>query len=375
MSDKPQPLDGVRVLDFSTLLPGPLAGLMLAEAGAEVIKVERPGGEDMRHFLPRWGDVSVLYGLLNRGKKCVTADLKDEGQLEKIKDMICDADVVLEQFRPGVMDRLGLGYAACKAINPKIIYCAITGYGQKGPKANAAGHDLNYIGDTGLLSLSYGPEQDPTLPPALIADIAGGSFPAVMNILLGLLQREKTGEGSFIDIAMTDAMFTFIYWALAEGQTGQGWPGNARGLLTGASPRYHIYPTSDGRHVTAAPLEQRFWTVFCDLIDLPDDYRDDVKDPARTTAKVAEIIASKPADEWRKIFEGRDCCCSILATPEEGFKTPHFVERGLFSHSCTNSDGDDIAAVTMPIAPTFRSKPEKAGTVPDLGGSNSDFGL
>ena len=370
MSDKIQPLSGIKVLDFTTLLPGPLAGLMLAEAGAEVIKIERPEGEDMRHFVPRWGDASVLYHLLNRGKKCITLDLKDPANGTSIENLIGEADVVLEQFRPGVMDRLGIGYEACRKINPKIIFCSITGYGATGPKANVAGHDLNYIGDTGLLALSMGDKHAPILPPALIADIGGGSMPAVINVLLALLQRDKTGEGSHIDIAMSDAMFMFGYWALAEGQTTGKWPGSGAGLLTGGSPRYHIYPTSDGRHVAAAPLEQRFWMVFCELIELAPELRNDLIDPGKTIAAVAEIIASKPSDYWAKIFAGQDCCCTIVASMEEAAEDTHFKERGLFSHRISNGKGETIPAAVVAVAPQFRGDARKTVDAPALGADN-----
>jgi crotonobetainyl-CoA:carnitine CoA-transferase CaiB-like acyl-CoA transferase len=190
-----RPLDGCLVLDFSTLLPGPIATLLLVEAGAEVIKIERrDGGDDMRHYDPKWGDDSVNFALLNRGKKSVALNLKDPKDLEKLYPLIRRADVLVEQFRPGVMSRLGLGYLEVSALNPKLIYCSITGYGQDGPKRATAGHDLNYLGDTGLLALSMGGAKNPVVPPALIGDIAGGSYPAVINILLALEARRKTGK-------------------------------------------------------------------------------------------------------------------------------------------------------------------------------------
>jgi alpha-methylacyl-CoA racemase len=159
-----QPLSGLLVLDFTTLLPGPLAMLLLAEAGAEVIKIERPGGEDMRHYEPRFDGESAMFTLLNRGKKSLVLDLKREADRDKLKPLIARADILVEQFRPGVMARLGLGYEAVRAINPKLIYCSITGYGQSGPRANEAGHDLNYIGTTGLLALNPGPPNTPVVP-------------------------------------------------------------------------------------------------------------------------------------------------------------------------------------------------------------------
>src|SRR3712207_4830385 len=187
------PLAGLTVLDFSTLLPGPLATLMLAEAGAEVIKVEKPGGEDMRRFPPKVGSDAAPFAVLNAGKKSVVADLKTEEGRRSLAPLIERADILVEQFRPGVMDRLGLGYEAVRRINPRIVYCSITGYGQTGPRSGEAGPDINYQALAGLLSLS------PTMPAALVADIAGGAMPAVMNILLALRQRDVSGEGSRLD--------------------------------------------------------------------------------------------------------------------------------------------------------------------------------
>ena len=181
-----QPLSGLVVLDFTTLLPGPLATLMLAEAGAEVIKIERPGGEDMRAFPPQVNGDSAVYALLNRGKTVLELDLKSDAGRSRLKPLLARADIVVEQFRPGTMDRLGLGYETVRAVNPRIVYCSITGYGASGPRAREAGHDLNYIGATGLLALQPGPPDRPTVPPALIADIGGGTLPAVINILLAL---------------------------------------------------------------------------------------------------------------------------------------------------------------------------------------------
>ena len=160
------PLEGLRVLDFTTLLPGPLATLLLVEAGAEVIKVERPGGEEMRGYAPQWGEISATFAMLNRGKKSITADLKDERARDRMRDLAATSDVLVEQFRPGVMDRLGLGYETLRGRNPRLVYCAITGYGQTGPRRDRAGHDLNYIGDAGLLALSPGEPGHRTFPPA-----------------------------------------------------------------------------------------------------------------------------------------------------------------------------------------------------------------
>jgi len=212
-----QPLLGLSVLDFTTLLPGPLATLMLAEAGAEVIKVEQPGGENARRFPPMVDGDSAAFLMLNRGKSSFELDLKSEADRAKLMPLIQRADILVEQFRPGVMSRLGLGYEDVRTLNPRLIYCSISGYGQSGPRVNEAGHDINYIGNTGLLDLQPGPPEGPVVPPMLAADIAGGSFPAVINILLALRARDQCGQGCHIDIAMTDAMFTFTWAALALG--------------------------------------------------------------------------------------------------------------------------------------------------------------
>ncbi|HYM57306.1 MAG TPA: CaiB/BaiF CoA-transferase family protein, partial [Solirubrobacteraceae bacterium] len=203
------PLEGLKVLDFTSLLPGPLATLVLAEAGADVTKVERPGmGDDMRTYVPKFGVDAVNFALLNRGKRSVQIDLKAADARARMHALVERADVLIEQFRPGVMERLGLGPEAAHAINPRVIYCSISGYGQRGPLSDRAGHDLNYVAETGLLGLSRGADGEPVLPPALVADIGGGSYPAVINILLALIERERTGRGARLDIAMTDNVFT-----------------------------------------------------------------------------------------------------------------------------------------------------------------------
>jgi alpha-methylacyl-CoA racemase len=363
-----QPLSGILVLDFTTLLPGPLATLLLAESGAEVIKIERPGGEDMRHYEPRFDGESAMFALLNRGKKSLVLDLKIASDRDKLTPLLARADVLIEQFRPGVMARLGLGYEAVSAVNPKLVYCSITGYGQTGPRAGEAGHDLNYIGHTGLLALNPGPADRPVVPPALIADIAGGTLPAVMNILLGLRQRDRSGQGCHLDIAMTDAMFTFASHALATGHVTGQFPGMGGARLTGGSPRYQIYPTKDGKFVCCAALEQRFWDPFTATIRLAQNLADDARDPAATKAAVAAIIAGRTAVEWRPLFAAADCCVTIMATLQEALHDPHFVERGLFAHQVAGPTGATMPALPVPIDPQFRDKSETAKAVPKLNG-------
>jgi crotonobetainyl-CoA:carnitine CoA-transferase CaiB-like acyl-CoA transferase len=352
-----QPLAGLLVLDFSMLLPGPLAGLMLAEAGAEVIKIERPGGEDMRRFPPIADGESAAFALLNRGKQVLTLDLKNPADRARLTPLIARADIVIEQFRPGVMARLGLGYDDLRAINPKLIYCSISGYGQSGPRADEAGHDVNYIASTGLLDLQPGPVAAPVLPPALIADIAGGSFPAVINILLALRARDRSGQGAFIDIAMTDAMFTFAWYALALGSAGGRFPKPGEMSLVGGSPRYQLYPTKDGQIVACGALEQKFWQAFCAAIGLGPEFVDDKRDPKATRDAVARLIAARTADAWRPIFARADCCVTIVVPLQQAMQDRHFVDRGLFAPQIEMASGELMPALPVPIDPQFRDKP------------------
>jgi alpha-methylacyl-CoA racemase len=362
-----QPLAGLTVLDFTTLLPGPLAALMLAEAGAEVIKIERPGGEDMRAYPPRFDGFSAAFALLNRGKQSLVLDLRKEEERQRLMPLVSRADVLVEQFRPGVMERLGLGYAAVAAINPRVVYCSITGYGQEGPRAGEAGHDLNYIGNTGLLALHPGPADRPVVPPALVADIAGGSFPAVMNILLALRQRDATGRGCHLDIAMADAMFTFAWHGLAAGHATGRFPGPGEAVLAGGSPRYQLYPTRDGRLVACAALEQKFWLAFTAAIGLVAKLVDDRNDRAATRAAVAAIIAQESAEHWRPRLAAADCCATIVASLAEALADPHFVARGLFAHAVAGETGDTMPALPVPIDPAFRAPAGSVKPAPKLG--------
>jgi alpha-methylacyl-CoA racemase len=369
------PLSGVRVLDFSTLLPGPMATLLLAEAGAEVIKVERPGqGEDLRHYAPRFGaDASVPFAMLNRGKRSVALDLKSPEALTRLQPLLASADVLVEQFRPGVMDRLGLGYASVAGSNPRLIYCSITGYGQDGPSAQVAAHDLNYQADAGLLSIAAGSDGAPVVPSALVADIAGGAYPAVINILLALRQRDLTGRGCHIDVAMTDGLLPFLYWGIGNAASRGQWPRPGRDLLSGGSPRYQIYPTQDGRYLAAAPLEDKFWANFCDAIGLPEALRDDSKDPDATRNAVAAIISAGHSADWLERFAGKDVCCNLVRTLQEAMQSPQFLARGVFRRCVIGARDDALPAVSVPISEPLRD-PRTELRCPSLDGDKSLLG-
>jgi alpha-methylacyl-CoA racemase len=369
-----RPLEGVFVLDFSTLLPGPLATLLLAEAGAEVVKVEPPGrGEEMRGHAPKWGRDSASFALLNRGKRSIALDLKDPAERSRLAPLLQRADVIVEQFRPGVMARLGLDYASVAKLNPTVVYCSISGYGQTGHKRDVAAHDLNYIGDAGLLALSMGDPSRPVLPPALMADIAGGAYPAALNILLAFEERRRTGRGRHLDVAMADNLFPLMFWAIGCGLVAGDWPDNGMGYLTGGSPRYALYPTKDGRMLAAAPLEQKFWETFCELIGLESELRDDGKNPPATKARVAAIIASETAETWRSRFAGKDCCCSIVARLGDAFSDPHYAARGVFDYALANPEGAIMPALPLPLDGAFRASPAAAIVSPALGADNETY--
>jgi len=369
-----RPLKGLFVLDFSTLLPGPLATLLLAEAGAEVVKIEPPGrGEEMRGHAPRWGRDSASFALLNRGKRSLTLDLKNVAERKRLEPLLKRADIIVEQFRPGVMARLALDYDAVATFNPMVVYCSISGYGQTGRKRDIAAHDLNYIGDAGLLALSMGDPSRPVLPPALIADVAGGAYPAVLNILLALEERRRTGRGRHLDVAMADNLFPLMFWAIGQGLAAGAWPENGAGFVTGGSPRYGLYPTKDGKMLAAAPLERRFWETFCEMIGLEPEFRDDRKNAAATKARVAAIIASETADVWRSRFAGKDCCCSIVASLADAFRDPHYAARGVFRHVLANSEGAAMPALPLPLDPAFRASPSAAIASPALGADNDKY--
>jgi crotonobetainyl-CoA:carnitine CoA-transferase CaiB-like acyl-CoA transferase len=335
---------------MSTLLPGPLATLLLAEAGAEVLKVERPYvGDEMRSYTPKLGESSANFALLNRGKGSVAVDLKDPSGKAQVLSLAGQADVLVEQFRPGVMKRLGLGYEVVSEANPGLVYCSITGYGQNGFEAQRAGHDLNYMAESGLLGLVRDDSGNPPLPPVLAADIAGGAYPAVINIMLALRAREVTGRGAHLDIAMRANLGTFAYWVQATHAAAGSWPRPGGELVTGGSPRYRIYRTADGRHLAAAPLEDRFWQRFCELIDLPGHLRDDSVNPEKTIAAVAERIRIRTAQEWRTLFGSNDVCCAVVATPAEALQMYPVPT----DHRLVGEDYD-VPALPVPIAPTLR---------------------
>ena len=326
-----KPLDGIKIIDLSTLLPGPMATLILADAGAEVIKIEKPGGEDMRRSPPFIEGESILFGLLNKGKRSIELDIKSKAGYNKIINLIKSADIVIDQFRPGVMKRLGLDFKSLVKIKPNIIHCSITGYGQTGPKKLVAAHDLNYMAESGLLSLSREKDGSPAMPNTQIADIAGGSYPAIINILLALREVEKTGQGKFLDISMTDNLFPFMWMAL--GLTTNNYYSKGGDLqLTGASPRYGIYETLDKGYIALGALEEKFWLRFCKVINLPQDFINDKVDPNASKTAIIKLIKDEKTECKKEVLaKEKDICCSIVSSLKEAMSNAQIIERELLT--------------------------------------------
>ncbi|MFU8804867.1 MAG: CaiB/BaiF CoA transferase family protein [Bradymonadaceae bacterium] len=332
VEEKPY-LSGLKVLDLSRLLPGPFCTLLLADMGAEVIKVEDPrGGDYARYYPPHVGDVGAFFGALNRNKRSITLNLKHERGVELLGRLAKSADVVIESFRPGVMDRLGVGYEALKARNPALVYCAISGYGADGTMQDRAGHDLNYMARCGLLDLNGRPDQKPVVAGFQLADIAGGALYAALGIVSALYRREQTGTGGFLDISMTEGALSFALPSLATLGVGQAVV-RGEGMLGGGIPSYDVYETADGRYLSVAPLEPKFWTAFVEVIGMPGLVADGLATGEAgelAKQKVAEILRQKSLVEWVEIFGAVDVCVEPVSTIEEVLEDELFKARKIF---------------------------------------------
>jgi crotonobetainyl-CoA:carnitine CoA-transferase CaiB-like acyl-CoA transferase len=352
------PLKGIKVVDFTTLIPGPFASLILSQAGAEVIKIERRGsGDDLRSYGPFVDNQSVLFALLNAGKESRFFDLKQEPDRSAVLALLDGADVLIEQFRPGVMARLGLDYQSLRRLNPRLIYCSITAYGQDGPRAGKAAHDINMLASTGMLSQVADGDGTPSLLPLPLADLAGGAYPALFNILLALRERDRTGLGCHLDIAMADNLFGLMMRPFAAALVGEMLPPN-QDLITGASPRYACYRTRDGRYLAVGALEDKFWTPFCALLGVAE---------SADKAAIVEAVALRDSAEWSTLLTERDVCCSLVQTVDEAIADPAFAERGLFLRQ-TKIGERGMAALPDPIAPRFRGAGKSPKMPPDRNG-------
>ncbi len=329
----PLPLSGIRVLDLSHLLPGPLCTLMLADLGAEILKIEKdPHGDLNRQIPPFSHGLSSYFMMLNRNKKSLTLDLKSDAGRMRFLSLVKKTDIVVENFRPGVMKRLGLDYTVLSKINPKLIYCAISGYGQKGPWHETAGHDLNYIAMTGVLEGASVPHKKRPMLPTQLADIVGGSLLPAISILSALNLRQKTKKGLLIDSAMMPGTMVLLMMVLGKFFVTGEELYQDQDRMTGKYPNYRIYPTQDGKAMALAAIEPKFWKEFCRVIGKKEfeswiPVTDEPGFPTRSLAqcsdqklkhmkrKLEHVFKTKTQEEWIRIFKREpNCCCTPVFT-------------------------------------------------------------
>jgi alpha-methylacyl-CoA racemase len=348
-----QPLCSLKVLDFSTLLPGPYATLMLADMGAQVLRIESPTRPDLVRALPPMDATghSAAHSYLNRNKKAIALDLKKPESKEIIQALLAEYDVVVEQFRPGVMARLGLDYEALKAINPKIIYCSITGYGQTGELKDRAGHDINYLALSGVADYSRRKNEKPVPQAVQIADIAGGSHHAVMGVLAAVIQRSQTGKGQHLDISMTDCAFS-LNAMFASGMLGGGLEPSAETTMLNGGSFYDYYETADGRYMSVGSLEPQFLMQLCDALQVkhligkagskkPEDI-------AEFKLAISDAMQAQSFEHWINVFAKLDCCVEPVLTLKEASDQPHAVDRNWLSQVDVKG-GETLTQLSNPI--------------------------
>jgi crotonobetainyl-CoA:carnitine CoA-transferase CaiB-like acyl-CoA transferase len=349
-------LTGVRVLDLTRLLPGAFCSLLLADMGADVVKVEQPGsGDYMRWYPPLVDGQSALFNALNRNKRSITLNLKEQAGREIFEQLSARADVVVDGNRPGVMDRLGLGWTRLHERNPRLVMCAITGYGQTGPWAQRAGHDLNYMAIAGALSLNGERGQSPHPLAVQVADIGGGGQGAAVAILGALLEVARGGKGRFLDVSMTDGAFTWLAVPFSQAKA-QGEP-VARGMhrLTGRYACYGVYECADGRFMSVGALEPKFWRALCDALDRPDLVGDQYAEGPpqdRLHEELAAVFRSRSRDEWSERLAGLEVCCEPVLELDEVSRHPQIEARGLVHDFPT---GVEIAP-QVPFEPDWRRR-------------------
>ncbi|WP_320785111.1 CaiB/BaiF CoA-transferase family protein [Streptomyces sp. CRN 30] len=351
------PLTGVRVLELAGIGPGPFAAMLLADLGADVVRVDRPGGPGL--------GVAPEHDLTGRNKRSVIVDLKDPGGPARVLDLAARADALIEGYRPGVAERLGIGPGPCHARNPRLVYGRMTGWGQDGPLARRAGHDIGYIALTGTLGMIGAADGPPAVPANLLGDYAGGSLYLVVGVLAALHHARVTGTGQVVDAAIVDGtahLSAMIHGMLAAG----GWQ-DRRGvnILDGGCPFYGTYATSDGGYMAVGALEQRFYEEFMTLLGLPERVPDR-DDPARweaLRAAIAARFATRTRDEWTALFEGSDACVAPVLSLREAPHHPHLAARATFT--------DHGGAVQPAPAPRFSATPAAVRTGPARPGADT----
>lgn len=357
--EKTGPLAGVRVVEMVGIGPGPFAAMLLADLGADVVRVHRPGGGGLQLAAPE-------QDLLGRGRPSVAVDLKDPRGVETVLRLIERADALIEGFRPGVTERLGIGPEDCLARNPALVYGRMTGWGQDGPLAQTAGHDMNYIAVAGALdSLGRRPDDAPTFPQNLLGDFGGGSLYLVTGILAALLHARTTGEGQVVDAAITDGTAHLMTMAVTMQQSG-AWDGRrGTNLLGGAAPFYDVFRTADDRWMSVGPLEPQFFAAFVALVagdeELPGQY--DLERWPELREQVAARFGARTQAEWTEVFAGSDACVHPVLPLAEAYEHPHNVARGTYV---------EHHGITQPApAPRFSHTPAGLSTPPVAPGANT----
>ncbi|GAB5341735.1 CaiB/BaiF CoA transferase family protein [Pseudomonas fluorescens] len=346
------PLASLKVLDFSTLLPGPFASLMLADMGAEVLRIESPTRMDLLRVLPPHDQgTSASHAYLNRNKRSLALDLKHAEALEIVRELVKDYDIVLEQFRPGVMERLGLGYEALKAINPKLIYVSITGYGQTGPYKDRAGHDINYLALAGVASYTGRQDSGPLPLGVQLADVGGGSLHAVVGLLAAVIARQQTGVGQYLDVSMTDCSFSLNAMAGAGYLACGVEPGWETHVLNGGS-FYDYYRSRDGRWMSVGSLEPAFMQALCAGLGRPELAAHGLS-PKPEQQKALKLglqveFEKRSFDELCELFAGLDACVEPVLSLSEAVEHPQLKARQLVSQ-VPRGDGSTQAQIACPL--------------------------
>ena len=358
-------LRGIRVLDLSRLLPGPYLTMVLADMGADVVKIEDPKlGDYLRAFPPGKGGMSGRFLAINRGKRSLALDLKAAPARDALLRMVEQADVVVESFRTGVMDKLGLGYATLAAKNAKIIVCSISGYGQTGPYVERAGHDLDYIALAGVLAMTGPAGGAPQMPGVQIADLAGGALWGATAILGALVGRERTGKGAHLDISMTEGALALLAAELGNLFCGAH-PTRGSEMLNGAAACYGVYRTKDDRYLAVGALEPKFWIALNQAIGRTPNVAEIVGDAAqqeRTRGELAAIFAMKTAAEWTALFADKDCLVEAVLEPHELVDHPLHRAREVFFEIDGGEGVGPIRQVRTPVGtPAHASPPPRLG--------------
>ena len=345
-------LTGLKILDFTTLLPGPFATMVLADLGAEVVRIESPTRMDLARIMPPFvddeGKISCFHAYVNRNKKSVTLDLKNKESFSIIERLLNHYDIIIEQFRPGVMNRLGLSYERLSSINPGLIYCSLTGYGQTGPLKDRAGHDINYLSLSGIMGYSGTKKGGPTLMGIQIADVGSGSNNAIIGILAAVIYRMRTGKGQHIDVSMTDGLFPY-HAVCATKELGGG--GESVGYetepLNGGS-LYGFYKTADERYISFGGLEPQFFSAFCKALGVEDLIEGTVVQPGRLDEAKRKVIRTKPMDYWVEKFKDIDACVEPVLSLSEAASSDLARDRGLFV-DVPGPGGKPITQIAHPV--------------------------